>query len=160
MQMGEWGVLTAPGGETVESFDDFVDAVLDLMRAARRTGGAAHTTKGDGISVPQLVVLSAIDSVGERGVSAVADKAGLAQPTVTRALAALERGGMVLRTPHVRDGRTTCLVLTAAGQAVLKDKRRDTVGRFAELWDDLGDDQREQAVHLVRRLSAIADGLT
>jgi DNA-binding MarR family transcriptional regulator len=67
---------------------------------------------------------------------------------------------MVLRTPHARDGRTTSLVLTAAGQAVLKDKRRDTVGRFAELWDDLGDDQREQAVLLVRRLSAIADGLT
>jgi DNA-binding MarR family transcriptional regulator len=153
-------VVTTPGDEGVELFDDFVEAVLDLMRAARRTGGAAHATKGDGISVPQLVVLGAIDSAGDRGVSAVADRAGLAQPTVTRALAALERRGMVLRTPHARDGRSTSLALTAAGHAVLKDKRREVVGRFAELWDTLEDDQREHAVILVRRLSAVADELT
>ncbi|MCW2948718.1 MAG: hypothetical protein JWR24_5435 [Actinoallomurus sp.] len=153
-------VVTTPGDEGVELFDDFVEAVLDMMRAARRTGGAAHATKGDGISVPQLVVLGAIDSAGDRGVSAVADRAGLAQPTVTRALAALERRGMVLRTPHARDGRSTSLALTAAGHAVLKDKRREVVGRFAELWDTLEDDQREHAVILVRRLSAVADELT
>jgi DNA-binding MarR family transcriptional regulator len=160
MELWHRDVVTTPGDESVELFDDFVEAVLDLMRAARRTGGAAHATKGDGISVPQLVVLGAIDSAGDRGVSAVADRAGLAQPTVTRALAALERRGMVLRTPHARDGRSTSLALTAAGHEVLKDKRREVVGRFAELWDTLEDDQREHAVLLVRRLSAVADELT
>jgi DNA-binding MarR family transcriptional regulator len=152
-------MVRAVGDESVEPFDDFVEAVLDLMRAIRRTGGAAHTTKGDGISVPQLVVLGAIDSAGERGVTAVADRAGLAQPTVTRALAALERRGMVFRTPHARDGRSTSLALTATGQAVLLDKRQDMTGRFAEIWDGLEDDQREHAVLLVRRLSEVVDEL-
>lgn len=144
----------------MELFDDFVEAVLDLMRAARRTGGAAHTVKGEGISVPQLVVLGAIDSVGERGVTAVADWAGLAQPTVTRALTALERRGLVRRTPHASDGRATSLALTTPGQAVLEDKRRNVVDRFAEVWNTLAEDQREQAVRLVRHLSRITDDLT
>src|SRR3569833_1374387 len=147
------------GGCAVEPFDEFVDAVLDLMRAARRTGGAGHTVRGDGVSVPQLVVLSAGDVAGARGVTAVADRAGLAQPTVTRALAALERRCLVLRAPHVSDGRTTSLALTPEGKAVLEDTMRDVVARFGELWDSLADDEREHAVRLVRRLSRIATEL-
>jgi DNA-binding MarR family transcriptional regulator len=160
MEMPNQEVLTTPGNENAELFDDFVEAVLDLMRTARRTGGAAHTIKGGGISVPQLVVLGAVDSAGMRGVSAVADRAGLAQPTVTRALTALERQRLVGRTPHASDGRSTSLTLTTAGQEVLKEKRRDIVGRFAELWDTLGVSEQEHTVHLVRRLSEIADELT
>jgi DNA-binding MarR family transcriptional regulator len=160
MDMPDREMLTAPGNDSVELFDDFVEAVLDLMRTARRTGGAAHTIKDGGISVPQLVVLGAVDSAGRRGVSAVADRAGLAQPTVTRALTALERQRLVVRTPHASDGRSLSLALTAAGQAVLKEKRRDTVSRFAELWDTLGERQQEHAVHLVRRLAQITDELT
>jgi DNA-binding MarR family transcriptional regulator len=146
--------------ESAEPFDDFVEAVLDLMRTARRTGGAAHTVKGGGISVPQLAVLGAVDSAGERGVSAVADRAGLAQPTATRALTALERRGLVVRTPHASDGRTASLCLTPAGHKVLEEKRGEIVGRFAELWATMGESQREHAVHLVRRLSEIAGELT
>jgi DNA-binding MarR family transcriptional regulator len=157
--MADRGVTTT-SGDTVELFDEFVDAVLDLLRAARRTGGTTHAARGDGISVPQLVVLAAIDVVGERGVSAVADQAGLAQPTVTRTLGALERRAMVRRTPHARDGRSTCLAVTAAGQAVLKDKRREIVGRFAELWRTIERGDRQRVVHLVHRLSAITDELT
>lgn len=160
MDMADRKALTTLGDGRTEPFGDFVEAVLDLMRTARRTGGAAHTIKGGGISVPQLVVLGAVDSAGERGVSAVADVAGLAQPTVTRALTALERRCLVRRAPHASDGRTASLALTPAGQAVLQDKRNEIVGRFAELWETLGESQRGHAVHLVRRLSEIADELT
>jgi DNA-binding MarR family transcriptional regulator len=144
----------------VELFDEFVDAVLDLMRAARRTGGAAHTVRGDGVSVPQLVVLAAVDVAGGQGVTAVAERAGLAQPTVTRALAALERRSLVVRAPHVSDGRTTSLALTPDGKAVLEETRRNVVARFGELWETLADDQREHAVRLIRSLSRITAELT
>jgi DNA-binding MarR family transcriptional regulator len=144
----------------VELFDEFVDAVLDLMRAARRTGGAAHTVRGDGVSVPQLVVLAAVDVVGGQGVTAVAERAGLAQPTVTRALAALERRSLVVRAPHASDGRTTSLALTPDGKAVLEETRRNVVARFGELWETLADDQREHAVRLIRSLSRITAELT
>src|SRR4051794_16541872 len=127
--MTDRGALATGSDESAGLFDDFVDAVLDLLRAARRTGGAANTVQEDAISVPQLVVLGAIDVVGDRGVSAVAEQAGLAQPTVTRALTALERRGMVTRTPHARDGRSTCIALTAAGSAVLEEKRQELIGR-------------------------------
>jgi DNA-binding MarR family transcriptional regulator len=160
MDMADRKALTTLGDGRTEPFDDFVEGVLDLMRTARRTGGAAHTIKGGGISVPQLVVLGAVDSAGERGVSAVADVAGLAQPTVTRALTALERRGLVKRAPHASDRRTASLALTAAGQAVLQAKRNEIVGRFAELWETLGESQRDHAIHLIRRLSEITDELT
>ncbi|MEV5751613.1 MarR family transcriptional regulator [Actinoallomurus sp. NPDC052308] len=157
--MTDRGPVTTGSDESADLFQAFVDAVLDLLRAARRTGGAANTVQGDAISVPQLVVLGAIDAAGDRGVSAVAEHAGLAQPTVTRALAALERRRMVERTPHASDGRSTCVALTAAGRAVLEEKRQEIVGRFAELWADLPAGEREHAVSLVRRLSAITDRL-
>jgi DNA-binding MarR family transcriptional regulator len=159
MYMTDRGAVATKSDDSVDLFGDFVDAVLDLLRAARRTGGAANTVPGDAISVPQLVVLGAIDVVGDRGVSAVAEQAGLAQPTVTRALTALVRRGMVERTPHARDGRSMCIALTGAGRAVLEEKRRELVGRFAELWADLSPDERKHAVSLVRRLSAVTDRL-
>ncbi|GAA0321365.1 MarR family transcriptional regulator [Actinoallomurus spadix] len=157
--MTDRGPVTTGSDEKVDFFEDFVDAVLDLLRAARRTGGAANAVAGDAISVPQLVVLGAIDVAGDRGISAVAERAGLAQPTVTRALVALERRGMVERTPHASDGRSRCVALTAPGRAVLEEKRQEIVGRFAELWADLPAGEREHAVSLVRRLSAITDRL-
>jgi DNA-binding MarR family transcriptional regulator len=160
MDMAERKAPTTPGEARPEPFDDFVTAVLDLLRTARRTGGAAHTVRDGGISVPQLVVLGAVDSAGARGVSAVADQAGLAQPTVTRALTALQRRGLVRRAPHASDGRTTSLALTGAGRAVLRSKRDELTGRFAELWQTLGDGEREHAVHLIRRLCEITDELT
>lgn len=141
------------------SFDEFVGAVLDLLRAARRTGGSADAIGRDGVSLSQVVLLGVIDDTGEQGVSAVADGARLAQPTVTRALAALERRGMVRRTAHASDGRSTSLSLTAAGRRVLEDKRRRIVGRFAELWSTLAPDERGHAVALVRRLSVVTDDL-
>jgi DNA-binding MarR family transcriptional regulator len=157
--------MTEPSDSATEShetgavFAEFMDAVLELLRAARRTGGAANTVPGDAISVPQLVVLAAIEVAGDRGVSAVAEQAGLAQPTVTRALTALERRGMVGRAPHARDGRSTSVALTAAGRAVLGEKRREVIGHFADLWADLTADEREHAVSLVRRLSAVTHRL-
>jgi DNA-binding MarR family transcriptional regulator len=90
----------------------------------------------------------------------VADVAGLAQPTVTRALTAHERRSLVKRAPHASDGRTASLALTAAGQSVLQDKRDEIVARFAELWETLGDGERDHAVRLVRRLCEITDELT
>jgi DNA-binding MarR family transcriptional regulator len=160
MDMAERKAPTTLGDGRAEPFDDFVDAVLDLMRTARRTGGAAHTIRDGGISVPQLVVLGAVDSAGGRGVSAVADVAGLAQPTVTRALTALERRCLVKRAPHASDGRTASLALTTAGQSVLQDKRNEIISRFAELWETLGESERDPAVRLLRRLSQITDELT
>jgi DNA-binding MarR family transcriptional regulator len=160
MDMADRKTPTTLGDGRAQPFDDFVEAVLDLMRTVRRTGGAAHTLRGGGISVPQLVVLGAVDSAGERGVSAVADDAGLAQPTVTRALSALERRDLVRRAPHASDGRTASLALTAAGQSVLQDKRNEIAGRFAALWETLEESQRDHAVHLVRRLSEITGELT
>jgi DNA-binding MarR family transcriptional regulator len=159
MEMAERGVATTQESSGPALFDDFVEAVLDLMRAARRTGGAGHSAREDGISVPRLAVLAAIDVAGAQGVSAVADRAGLAQPTVTRTLAALERRGMVIRTPHASDGRTTCLTVTVAGRAVLEEKRREIVGRFAEVWATVGAPDRPQTVLLMRRLAAVADDL-
>ncbi|MFB9837130.1 MarR family winged helix-turn-helix transcriptional regulator [Actinoallomurus acaciae] len=144
----------------MELFDEFVDAVLDLMRTARRTGGAAHTVRGDGVSVPQLVVLAAVEVAGGQGVTAVAERAGLAQPTVTRALAALERRSLVLRAPHASDGRTTSLALTLAGKTMLEETMRNVVARFGEVWESLAEDQREHAVRLVRSLARVTAELT
>jgi Transcriptional regulators len=115
----------------------FVTAVIDLIRAVRRTGGSARVLGDQGISLSQLVVLSAVATAGRRGVSAVAEEAGLAQPSVTRTLDVLHRRGLVRRDRHPGDGRSTRLALTDEGARLVGGKTAEVRQRLAELWQDL-----------------------
>jgi Transcriptional regulators len=139
--------------------EPFVMAVLDLMRSVRRVGGATRGAPGSVISVSQFVVLSAVDAVGERGISAIAEEAGLAQPSVTRTLDALGRRGLVRRDRHPGDGRSTRVALTAEGARLVRDKRAEVYHRLTELWHDLSPDGQSQVLGLLPRLAAVMESL-
>jgi DNA-binding MarR family transcriptional regulator len=139
--------------------DLFVTAVLDLMRSVRRVSGATRGASDSVISVSQLVVLSAVGAVGERGISAIAEEAGYAQPSVTRTLDALDRRGLVRRDRHPGDGRSTRVALTEEGARLVGDKRAEVYRRLAELWHDLSPDGQAQVLGLLPRLAAVVENL-
>lgn len=134
------------------------DAVLEVLRAARRT--RLRPAPGPSrLSMPQLVVLDAIGRTGALGVSAVAAEAGLSQPTVSRALPALERAGLVRRRPDDGDGRASLLALTDEGHALVAETREWLNRRLDKLWAELTADERRVAPALLAKLVAFIDEL-
>ena len=73
----------------------FADAVLALLAVARRTRGRLQPLFDD-ITVPQLVLLDAVQACGREGIAAISAYTLLSQPTVTQQAAGLEAAGLLL----------------------------------------------------------------
>jgi DNA-binding MarR family transcriptional regulator len=75
-------------------------------------------------------------------ISDLAQMLQLEVPTVSRHLAVLDRLGMVTRTPHPDDGRSTLVSLSPNGEAVLKE----TLASWIATLDDVMGDWEDPAV--------------
>jgi DNA-binding MarR family transcriptional regulator len=137
---------------------DFADAVLAFLAASRRTRGRMQPLFDD-VTVPQLVLLDAVQACGAQGIVAVAQHTGLSQPTVTRSTAALEQAGLLRRDPASGDSRRRVLTLTERGQTLLDDKRNVVTGHLTAAWNRLDDGERELAAPLLRRLADLVEHL-
>jgi DNA-binding MarR family transcriptional regulator len=144
--------------DTGEPAAEFADAVLGFLAAARRTRGRLTPVFED-VSVPQLVLLDAVQNCGAEGVGAVADYTGLSQPTVTRGAAALEQAGLLSRIADGGDGRRRVLALTERGTTLLEDKRSVVAGHLSAAWSQLAPGERDLAAPLLRRLADVVEHL-
>lgn len=74
-----------------------------------------------GIAPEQFGVLKMISEDNESTSSGIAEKLGKGKPTVTRALDALEKKGLIVRVESERDRRAKRIRLTAEGEKILTD---------------------------------------
>ncbi|WP_116949935.1 MarR family winged helix-turn-helix transcriptional regulator [Jiangella endophytica] len=137
---------------------EFADALMAFLSASRRTRGRLQPLFDD-ITVPQLVLLDAIEECGHDGVSAVAELTGLSQPTVTRSAGALVRDGLVRDGQVGGDGRRRVLELTERGSTLLTAKRAVVAGHLAGAWDNLAPAEQALVVPLLRHLTELVDKL-
>jgi MarR family transcriptional regulator, organic hydroperoxide resistance regulator len=137
---------------------DFADAVLGFLAAARRTRGRMQPLFDD-VTVPQLVLLDAVQACGGQGIGAIAQYTGLSQPTVTRGAATLEQAGLLKRDPAGEDSRRRVLTITEHGQTLLDEKRAVVIGHLSTAWNLLDDRERELAGPLLRRLADLVEHL-
>ena len=100
----------------------FADAVLALLAVARRTRGRLQPLFED-VTVPQLVLLDAVQACGREGIVAISEYTLLSQPTVTQQAAALEAAGLLRRIAAENDRRRRVLTLTERGEDLLASKR-------------------------------------
>jgi DNA-binding MarR family transcriptional regulator len=77
-------------------------------------------------------VLSLLDELGPQGVSALAAADRCSQPTMTGTINGLVERGLVLKSAHPDDARSTVVTLTRAGRAELARIRRDNGHVVAE----------------------------
>jgi DNA-binding MarR family transcriptional regulator len=149
----------APGPEVRESAA-FEETFMDFLRALRRARGrAARDPSFDGLSLAQYQLLEAVDTVGQEGNARVAEAAGVAEPTVTRALTGLERRGLISRARGGEDRRSVRIELTDQGLRELGEKRALVRRRLREIHRSLDAAEREQAVALMRRLAELIETL-
>ena len=129
----------------------FADAVLALLAVARRTRGRLHPLFED-VTVPQLVLLDAVQACGREGIVAISEYTLLSQPTVTQQAAALEAAGLLRRIAAENDRRRRVLTLTERGEDLLASKRGLVADRLSVAWASLSAEERSIAVPLLRHI--------
>ena len=137
--------------QTTTDAEQFSDAVLALLAVARRTRGRLQPLFED-VTVPQLVLLDAVQACGREGIAAISAYTLLSQPTVTQQAAGLEAAGLLRRIPAEDDRRRRVLTLTERGEQLLAAKRGLVADRLAVAWTSLTAEEQSIAVPLLRHI--------
>ena len=113
------------GLDRLRSDGEYDDVDRKLATALERIGAGGRTllraaSLAEGLSTTQAELLLQIFTVEQeiRAPATLALRLDVSRPTVTDALAALERKGLVVRQSHPADGRRRVLDLTKRGRAV------------------------------------------
>jgi len=110
-----------------------------------------------GITAPQNAVLLAIAGNPRISNADLARSAFVTPQTMQGILVNLERGGLIVRSPHPEHGRVIMTELTKAGQKAVADgaKAADTVER--QMLSRLSADEARQLCDLLKRCAAALD---
>jgi DNA-binding MarR family transcriptional regulator len=91
-------------------------AVGRLVRMLRRTGTAD-------VSPGAFSALATLNTAGPTRLGDLANREGVAAPTMTRIVASLEDAGYVQRAPDPQDGRAVLVAVTDAGASMVVGER-------------------------------------
>jgi DNA-binding MarR family transcriptional regulator len=129
--------------ERSQAHQDFGDALEALIRVVLKASGRGVPGGETELTLSQYFVMDAMADEALT-VSEVARAAGVAVPTATRALRALETRGFVDRHRNEdKDRRLVTVALTASGRGVLDEKRTWVHARQSEIFDGLSPAERE-----------------
>ena len=136
--------------EAVEVADKLRPVLLHLNRNLRRE---AQT---QGISAGQISLLASIESHRGIGVKELADREGMAAPSVCTAVDRLQAAGYVTRERESNgDRRRVGLASTPEGSALLRRVRSRRTAWLAERLQALSEDERARIADAVDALSAL-----
>jgi MarR family transcriptional regulator, organic hydroperoxide resistance regulator len=139
-----------------QAHKEFGDALEELVRAVLRASGRGVPGGETELTMSQYFVMDAMADEALT-VSEVARAAGVAVPTATRALRALETRGFVDRKRNeIEDRRLVTVALTASGRAVLEEKRGWVQERQREIFEGLSQAEQET---VTGALSAMAHNI-
>jgi DNA-binding MarR family transcriptional regulator len=134
----------------------------DILIALRRIMRAIdlHSKRLErraGLTVPQILLLQALDEAGSLPVSELARRVSLSQATVTSILDRLERKGLLARSRGAQDRRMVLVALTPDGRERMQHLpgllQEDFVSRFdrLETWE------QSMLTAAVQRIASILD---
>ncbi|MEK9725079.1 MAG: MarR family transcriptional regulator [Rhodospirillaceae bacterium] len=96
------------------------DVLVALRRIIRAVDlQSKRVAKASGLTPPQILILRAIQDLGEVTSGRISDQVSLSQPTVTTILDRLEARGLIERYRSQKDRRVVHAKLTAAGRTAL-----------------------------------------
>ena len=142
------------------------DAVLDtietqvamLMRLGEATRRATELKPHRALDRSAYVILRLLQAAGPLNVSALADRLNLDGSTVTRQVTALEKDGLVRRTPDPTDGRGTVIAPTDSGLGQVDAVRKARREVYDVVLGDWSADDRAQLAAVLERLTGTLDG--
>ncbi|MDK1374293.1 MULTISPECIES: MarR family transcriptional regulator [unclassified Sinorhizobium] len=113
-----------------------------------------------GFGVGYLPVLIALQNGKASTQRDLARFAKVEQPPMAQMLARMERDGLIQRTPHPEDGRSSRIVLTRAAQARLPDAIETLFKGNRDAMDGFTEEEAVQLVALLTRLIENLDRIT
>jgi len=125
-----------------------------LNQAAERTGRRFEPAyrEGHGLSRAQWRILAHLGSHGEMTAAAVSRRSHTEKTKISRAVAALEGGGLLRRIAPASDRRTEMLQLTPAGIALFETLSAQAVAFDRRLRAELGDEVARRLEAMLRTL--------
>lgn len=134
--------------------EEFLPYLLNQAAEATSQGFQAAYRDGHGFTRTQWRVLANLGKFGAMTASGICAISHVEKTKVSRAVAALEQGGLLSRAPSPTDRRAEVLLLTAKGRAVFAELGAMAVGFDRQLRARLGPSDAEMLVILLRRLTA------
>jgi DNA-binding MarR family transcriptional regulator len=127
---------------------------LAVMRLARRLRQQTQ----DPVTPSQISALSVIEGAGPITLGELASVERVQPPTMTRIVAALEEGGLVVRTVDVSDRRIARLEISSAGKRLLDRSRRRKNVYLAQQLRGFTPDEIETIERAAALLQRMAEG--
>ncbi len=105
-----------------------------------------------GLTEQQWRILRVLDEWGPVDATALAGRAGLLAPSVTRILQSMSEKEYILRQSDPDDRRRQIISLLPKGQAIIDDNIEEGARIAAQFRETLGDEDYEQLLDLLERL--------
>lgn len=149
--------MTAPAPGTGQDFDlqDFLPYLLNQAAEAASKGFQASYKASYGMTRTQWRVLAHLGKFGALTARDICARTHVEKTKVSRAVAALEHQGWLIRSPSPQDRRAEILTLTDRGRAVFADLGRQAIGYDQALRAQLGPKIAGQLDNLLRRIIAL-----
>ena len=137
------------------------DVLISLRRIIRATDlHSKRMIRECGLTTPQVMVLKAIDELGDVTVRRVANQVSLSQATVTTILNRLEQRGYIERVRSLIDRRVVNARLTDAGKSILGRAPTLLHDKFIERFEALDAWEKTQLLASMQRVASMMDAET
>ena len=134
------------------------EVLVSLRRIIRATDlQSRRMDKACGLTIPQVMVLRAIDDLGDVTVRCLSDHVSLSQATVTTILDRLESKKLALRVRSLVDKRVVNAQLTGAGRQVLADAPLLLHEKFIARFDALNAQEQKQILDALKQVAVMMD---
>lgn len=134
------------------------DVLINLRRIIRATDlQSKWISKTCGLTIPQIMVLRSISSLGDVTVKKLSDEVSLSQATVTTILNRLEDKKLVERVRSVADKRIVHARLTAESLHVLKNTPPLMHENFIHSFTELESWEQTQILSSLQRVATMMD---
>ncbi|MEU1587604.1 MarR family transcriptional regulator [Micromonospora sp. NPDC005710] len=124
-----------------------------LMRFGEATRRATGTAEHRVLDRAAYVILRHLSDAGPQNVSALAARLNLDGSTVTRQVSALQRDGLITRTPDPSDGRGTVISPTSAGLQRMAAVQAARTRLYGDMLADWTPEDRDTLAALLGRLN-------
>ncbi|MCG5458659.1 MarR family transcriptional regulator [Micromonospora sp. PSH03] len=124
-----------------------------LMRFGEATRRATGTAEHRVLDRAAYVILRDLADAGPQNVSALAARLNLDGSTVTRQVSALQRDGLITRTPDPSDGRGTVISPTPAGLQRMAAVQAARTRLYGDMLADWTPEDRSTLAALLGRLN-------
>ena len=133
--------------------EELFKTLRKLMRAYDQHASSLRNSSG--ISAPELLLLKAINNLGNASIGEVADEVSLSQATATTVVDKLEQSGLAIRQRSTVDRRKVHVALTEKGQVALEKSPPLMQRKFIEQFQKLEPYEQSSILSCMQKLAKL-----